>query len=148
MRRQQKKKQNEPQRFVFDEAEFKRLYRWGRSPRLSVVTAFGDTAPDDPEMALRVLSKVRADAATAPAAILGMFALAVAALSFTVNLIVTLTKGPNPDSGTMHFGVVEAVIVGILTLGGLAVYVWQSTRHRCATTWKEAFEDSLRSRAK
>lgn len=129
----------------FDEAEFRALYRRYLRPSLSVVAAFGVTARKKPDVALRVMSRLRADAATAPAAILTMFALAVAVLAFTVNLTVKVTSGPEPDDQIMSLASLEAIVVLVLGIGGIGVYVLQSTRQRCATMWKEAFEDALRS---
>ncbi|MBT1684638.1 MULTISPECIES: hypothetical protein [Curtobacterium] len=91
---------------------------------------------------LRVLNRVRADAATGPGGILAMFAIALTALALMTTIALTVTAESSSDSWKVVFGTGMVVVAVGFTVFGVWFYVWQSARHRCANMWKAALETS------
>jgi len=135
---------NAPAPIRFDEAEFERQYRRRAVPSAALVTAFHEAASGDVAMALRVLNRVRSDAATGPGGILTMFAVALAVVGSMTTTALTVTDGSASEHWRVVFGTVMVCAATLLTVLGVWLYVWQSSRQRCANMWKDAFEDAPR----
>ena len=103
---------------------------------------FHNAAPRDGAMVLRVLNRVRADAATGPGGILAMFAIALTALALMTTIALTVTAESSSDSWKVVVGTGMVVVAVGFTVFGVWFYVWQSARHRCANMWKAALETS------
>lgn len=131
-------------RSVFDESAFRRLLRKHADPDVDTVAAFARAATVDPALRLRVLSKLRGDAVATPAAILTIYALGLTALTFIVNLLLSLMKPIAFDDETEGFWRSESLVVVGLVLAGVVIYFVVARRQKCATMWKLAFEDALK----
>jgi sterol desaturase/sphingolipid hydroxylase (fatty acid hydroxylase superfamily) len=137
-----RKDKNTPTPICFDEAKFDRAYRRREAPSQDLVSDFHNADPRDGAMVLRVLNRVRADAATGPGGILAMFAIALTALALMTTIALTVTAESSSDSWKVAFGTSMVVLAVAFTVFGVWFYVWQSARHRCANMWKAALEAS------
>ncbi len=91
-----------------------------------------------------MLSRLRGDAVATPAAVLTIYALGLTALTFIINLLLSLTKPLTFDDEAEHFWRGESLVVGVLVAAGVVIYRVAARRQRCATMWKSAFEDALK----
>ncbi|GAA3339148.1 hypothetical protein GCM10017714_13470 [Curtobacterium pusillum] len=139
-----RKNKNTPAPIRFDEAEFARQYRQRAAPSSALVAAFHKAASGDDSMALGVLNRVRADAATGPGGILTMFAVALAVVGSMTTTALTVTEGSAPEHWRVVFGTVMVGTAAGFTVLGVWLYVRQSSRHRCANMWKDALEHAPR----
>lgn len=136
-----RKKKNLTAVIAFDEAAFERQYRRREAPSAALVSAFHEI-PRDSDAALRVLSRVRADAADGPALLLTLLALGLSALVAFTSITLTASAATSPETWKLEFATTTVVAMLVYSVGGAWCVVWQSSRHIGATMWRDALETS------
>jgi hypothetical protein len=136
-----RKKKNLTAVIAFDEAAFEGQYRRRAAPSATLVSAFHQM-PRDSDAALRVLNRVRADAAAGPALLPTLLALGLSALAAFTTITLTANAATAPETWKLQFATTMVVAMLVYSVGGVWCVVWQSSRHRHATMWRDALETS------
>jgi hypothetical protein len=136
-----RKKKNLTAVIAFDEAAFERQYRRRAAPSAALVSAFHQM-PRDSDAALRVLNRVRADAAAGPALLLTLFALGLSALVAFTTVTLTANAATAPETWKLEFATNMVITLFVYSVGGVWCVVRQFSKHLRATMWVGALETS------